>query len=75
MLGGTGRLHNWALSRSIREAVSVPVFLAGGLKPNNIRAAVEAVHPFGVDVCSGLRTNGQLDPALLHDFMHALRTE
>ena len=74
VLGGTGRLHNWTLSRSIREAVPIPVFLAGGLKPNNVRAAVEAVHPFGVDVCSGLRTDGQLNPTLLHDFMHALRS-
>ncbi|HEY2805394.1 MAG TPA: phosphoribosylanthranilate isomerase, partial [Gemmatimonadales bacterium] len=62
VLGGTGRLHNWALSRRIREAVKVPLFLAGGLRPNNVRAAIEAVRPFGVDVCSGLRTDGVLDP-------------
>jgi phosphoribosylanthranilate isomerase len=72
VLGGTGRLHNWNLSRSIRESVEVPVFLAGGLTPNNVRAAIEAVHPFGVDVCSGLRTDGQLDPAKLYDFMCAV---
>ena len=75
VLGGTGRLHNWGVSRTIRETVNVPVFLAGGLKPNNVRAAIEAVRPFGVDVCSGLRTDGRLDPALLHDFMHAVRSE
>lgn len=74
-LGGTGRVHNWRLSRSIREAVPVPVFLAGGLQPNNIRAAVEAVHPFGVDLCSGVRTDGSLDPAKLYDFMSALRAD
>ena len=73
VLGGTGRLHNWSISRSIREAVNIPVFLAGGLKPNNVRAAIEAVHPFGIDVCSGLRSDGQLDPAKLYDFMCALR--
>lgn len=73
VLGGTGRLHNWNLSRQIREAVDIPVFLAGGLKPNNVRAAIEAVHPFGIDVCSGLRTDGQLDPAKLYDFMCALQ--
>lgn len=75
VLGGTGRLHNWGLSRRIREAVPVPVFLAGGLKPNNVRAAIEAVRPFGVDVCSGLRTDGVLDSALVHDFMNAVRPE
>jgi phosphoribosylanthranilate isomerase len=73
VLGGTGRLHNWNVSRSIREAVDIPVFLAGGLTPNNVRAAIEAVHPFGIDVCSGLRTDGQLDPAKLYDFMCAVR--
>ncbi len=75
VLGGTGRLHNWSVSRTIRDRVNVPVFLAGGLKPNNVRAAIEAVRPFGVDVCSGLRTDGRLDPTLLHDFMHAARSE
>jgi len=74
-LGGTGRTHNWRLSRTIRESVAVPVFLAGGLQPNNIRAAVEAVHPFGVDLCSGVRTDGALDPAKLYDFMSALEAD
>jgi phosphoribosylanthranilate isomerase len=73
VLGGTGRLHNWNTSRAIREAVDIPVFLAGGLTPNNVRAAIEAVSPFGIDVCSGLRTDGQLDPAKLYDFMCAIR--
>ena len=73
VLGGTGRLHNWGLSRRIRESVDIPVFLAGGLRPNNVRAAIEAVYPFGIDVCSGLRTDGELDPAKLYDFMCALQ--
>lgn len=74
VLGGTGRLHNWAISRAIREAVPIPVFLAGGLKPENVRAAIEAVCPFGIDVCSGLRTDNQLDPAKVFDFMRVVKS-
>jgi phosphoribosylanthranilate isomerase len=70
-LGGTGRTHNWAISRRIREAVDVPVFLAGGLKPENIAEAIMQVGPFGLDVCSGVRTNGRLDEAKLAAFMRA----
>ena len=60
-LGGTGRRHDWAISRRIRERASVPVFLAGGLRAANVREAIEEVGPFGLDVCSGVRTNGRLD--------------
>ncbi len=60
-LGGTGRRHNWALSKQIREAIDVPLFLAGGLKPENVRQAVEEVGAFGLDICTGVRTAGQLD--------------
>jgi phosphoribosylanthranilate isomerase len=68
-LGGTGRTHDWSISRKIREAVNVPVYLAGGLNPSNIRQAIEAVQPFGVDVCSGVRTNGKLDEQKLRRFI------
>jgi len=71
-LGGTGRVHNWKLSRKIREVVACPVFLAGGLTPGNARAAIEAVEPFAVDVCSGVRTNGVLDPVKLDRFVTAV---
>ena len=67
-LGGTGRTHDWSLSRKIREAIDVPLFLAGGLKPHNVAAAIQEVQPFGIDVCSGLRTNGALDRHKLSDF-------
>ena len=60
-LGGTGRTHDWRISRTIVESVRVPVFLAGGLTPENVATAIREVHPFGLDVCSGLRTNGHLD--------------
>jgi len=67
-LGGTGRTQDWTLSRNIREAIDVPLFLAGGLNPTNVAAAIREVQPFGIDVCSGLRTNGNLDPEKLHAF-------
>jgi phosphoribosylanthranilate isomerase len=71
-LGGTGRVHNWAISRRIREAVPVPLFLAGGLRPENVREAIDLVGPYGLDVCSGVRTNGQLDSAKLERFIAAV---
>src|SRR5262245_28718747 len=71
-LGGTGRVHDWAISRRIREAVAVPIYLAGGLRPENVAAAIEEVGPFAVDLCSGVRTDGRLDPAKLADFFAAV---
>jgi phosphoribosylanthranilate isomerase len=70
-LGGTGRTHDWRLSRAIREAIDVPLFLAGGLKPENVAAAIREVQPYGIDVCSGLRTEGKLDPQKLAAFFKA----
>ncbi len=64
-LGGTGRRHDWSLSREIRARVNVPIFLAGGLNPGNVGQAVEEVGPFGLDICTGVRTDGQLDEAKL----------
>jgi phosphoribosylanthranilate isomerase len=72
-LGGTGRIHDWSLSRKIREAIEVPLFLAGGLNPSNIAAAIREVQPFGIDICSGLRTEGTLDPQKLSEFIRAIR--
>eukprot|EP00823_Brevimastigomonas_motovehiculus_P008091 TRINITY_DN7360_c0_g1_i1.p1 TRINITY_DN7360_c0_g1~~TRINITY_DN7360_c0_g1_i1.p1 ORF type:complete len:338 (-),score=56.90 TRINITY_DN7360_c0_g1_i1:236-1249(-) len=54
-LGGTGRTHNWAISRKIRDTVHVPIYLAGGLNPQNVREAIRTVQPFAVDICSGVR--------------------
>jgi phosphoribosylanthranilate isomerase len=71
-LGGTGRAHDWAVSRKIRDAVQIPVYLAGGLNPQNVGKAIAQVRPFGVDVCSGLRTDGRLDSIKLDQFMHAV---
>ena len=68
-LDGTGRTHNWSVSKQIVEAVNVPVFLAGGLNAGNVRDAIAAVQPYGVDLCSSVRTEGRLDEAKLREFM------
>jgi phosphoribosylanthranilate isomerase len=68
-LGGTGRVHNWKLSRLIRDNAMCPVFLAGGLNAGNVKQAVEEVQPYGIDVCSGVRTNGLLDKVKLNAFI------
>jgi phosphoribosylanthranilate isomerase len=67
-LGGTGKVHDWTVSRKIREAVDVPIFLAGGLTSDNVGKAITEVGPFAVDVCSGVRTKGKLDEAKLSRF-------
>jgi phosphoribosylanthranilate isomerase len=72
-LGGTGRRHDWRISRRIRDSVQVPVYLAGGLRPENVAEAVAVVRPFGLDICSGVRTGGRLDEAKLAAFFHAVR--
>ena len=71
-LGGTGRAHDWAVSRKIRDAVRVPVYLAGGLNAQNVGKAISQVQPFGVDLCSGIRANGRLDAVKLEQFMSAV---
>src|SRR5207244_11573290 len=71
-LGGTGRVHDWDVSRAIREAVNVPVFLAGGLKPENVQEAIKRVGSFGLDLCSGVRTDGHLDEEKLARFFQSV---
>lgn len=73
-LGGTGRTHDWTLSRRIRDAVwPLPLFLAGGLHAGNVAAALAAVQPQGLDLCSRVRTEGKLDPRRLREFVAAAR--
>jgi phosphoribosylanthranilate isomerase len=72
-LGGTGRTHDWEISRQIVQQVKVPVLLAGGLRPENVAQAIQTVRPFAVDVCSGVRTAGKLDAAKLDAFFAAVR--
>lgn len=73
LLGGTGRTHNWATSRRIRDSVAAPIFLAGGLTPANVADAVATVEPFGLDLCSGVRTADRLDATKLDAFFSALK--
>ena len=68
VLGGTGKTHNWALSRQIVEQAPVPVFLAGGLRAENVQSAIRSVQPFGLDLCSGVRTDNELDAHKLESF-------
>lgn len=72
-LGGTGRTHNWAVSRRIVETCGRPVFLAGGLRPENLAAAHAQVRPHGFDLCSSVRTNDVLDETKLAAFFSAVR--
>lgn len=72
-LGGTGRVHDWKVSRQIVERIERPVFLAGGLRADNAALAAAQVRPFGLDVCSGVRTEGRLDEERLAALVSALR--
>ncbi|MBT8380949.1 MAG: phosphoribosylanthranilate isomerase [Ignavibacteria bacterium] len=73
-LGGTGRTHNWEISRQIVDQLKIPVYLAGGLNAENIKEAVQFVHPYGVDLCSGVRTNNKLDEDKLKRFFDTLKS-
>ncbi|MBI3110506.1 MAG: phosphoribosylanthranilate isomerase [Ignavibacteriales bacterium] len=74
VLGGTGRTHDWSISRQIREAVQVPMFLAGGLNSANVADAIRQVQPYGLDLCSGVRIDGTLDEKKLAAFFAAVRS-
>jgi phosphoribosylanthranilate isomerase len=73
-LGGTGRTHDWRISRRIRDEIGLPVFLAGGLNPRNVAEAIRQVCPYAVDVCSGVRTDGRLDEEKLSRFIREVET-
>lgn len=72
-LGGTGRTHNWELSLKIREVVNVPIYLAGGINPTNVKDAFNYVRPYGIDLCSGVRSAGRLDEAKLKEFFDEVK--
>ena len=72
-LGGTGRTHNWEISKEIRERLEIPIFLAGGINIENVKMAMEFVQPFGIDLCSSVRTDGDLDETKLIDFFKEVR--
>ena len=72
-LGGTGRVHDWTVSKKITDTVKIPVFLAGGLCEENVRDAINCVQPFGLDLCSSVRENGNLSVAKLKQFMRSVQ--
>lgn len=72
-LGGTGRTHDWSISRKIRDSISIPLFLAGGLNADNVVEAIQFVKPFGVDVCSGVRTDNKLNEYKLESFFEKVK--
>lgn len=72
-LGGTGDTHNWNISREIVRDCSIPVYLAGGINNTNVVEAIQNVKPYGVDLCTGLRTNNKLDKNKLNVFMEAIK--
>ncbi len=74
MPSGPGRIHDWSVSTQICRQINIPVFLAGGLNPDNVKGAIELVKPFAVDVCSGVRTNDQLDESKVSAFIQNLKS-
>jgi phosphoribosylanthranilate isomerase len=72
--GGTGRIHDWSVSAEFVRRSPLPVFLAGGLSPLNVGEAMRVVRPFGVDLCSGVRTDGHLDRGKLEAFVGAVHS-
>lgn len=73
-LGGTGRVHDWGVSRKICQQIDCPVFLAGGIRASNVREAIKTVQPFGLDLCSSVRSHGNLSEERLGEFMRAVRS-
>jgi phosphoribosylanthranilate isomerase len=71
--GGSGTVHNWEISKTIMNNVDIPVILAGGLNPDNVREAVQTVSPYAVDVASGVETNNTKDVDKIHRFVHEAR--
>ncbi len=74
-LGATGNTHDWAVSARIVASVDVPVYLAGGLKATNVAEARRTVGSFGLDLCTGVRTDDVLDPSKVAAFVHAAQED
>lgn len=74
MLGGSGEIHDWNLSAALARRLNVPVILAGGLNPSNVREAICKVRPYAVDVSSGVETDGRKDPAKMAAFVEQVRS-
>jgi len=72
-LGGTGKSHNWNISKTIRKEINKPLWLAGGLNSDNIEQAINLVQPYGIDLCSGVRINKKLDTVKLENFFLTIK--
>ncbi|NYT02831.1 MAG: phosphoribosylanthranilate isomerase [Methanosarcinales archaeon] len=72
-LGGTGEVHDWSVSARVVEQLDLPVILAGGLHPGNVRQAVEMVRPYAVAVASGVESDGRKDPSKVRSFIQEVR--
>ncbi len=73
-LGGTGAVHDWSVSATLARELTVPVILAGGLNPSNVRDAIRTVRPYAVDVASGVETNGIKDQKKVESFIREVRS-
>jgi len=69
--GGTGQTFDWEIAREV--SARFPVFIAGGLTPENVGQLVAEINPYGVDVSSGVETNGRKDPEKIKRFIQAVR--
>ena len=74
MLGGSGEAHDWDMSAALARRLSVPVILAGGLRPENVREAVQKVRPYAVDVSSGVETDGLKDALKMRAFVSGVKS-
>jgi phosphoribosylanthranilate isomerase len=73
-LGGTGAVHDWSVSASLARELRIPVILAGGLNPSNVREAIRTVMPYAVDVSSGVETKGRKDQKKVESFIREVRS-
>lgn len=73
-LGGSGRTHDWSVTARMRPTLHAPLILAGGLTPENVLDAIDAVKPYAVDVSSGVETDGRKDPVKVEEFVRRVRS-